>query len=109
MYRNSPEVNADALKRLEEAFDFVEKFLEKGKYVAGDQLTIADFSLVSSITSMSIVCPLEPKKHPKILAWLKEIQKLPYYEANAVGNEKLHNYFKFKLAKNQAEAASNKA
>ncbi|CAH1113927.1 unnamed protein product [Psylliodes chrysocephalus] len=71
------------LAAIEESFTITEKFLEKSNYVAGDQLSIADFSFVTTITSWSgAFAPLSEAKFPKIAAWIKRMQQLPYYKEN---------------------------
>ncbi|CAG9854752.1 unnamed protein product [Phyllotreta striolata] len=83
---------------LEESFSIVEKFLECTDYVAGDRLTIADFSLVSSITSWSAFLPIQAVRFPKISAWLHKLQSLPYYaEGNQRGLDVFLDYIKDKL------------
>ncbi|KAH8290470.1 hypothetical protein KR054_003476 [Drosophila jambulina] len=77
-----PQKHVDAVT---EVYDFVETFLEHD-YLAGDQLTIADFSLVSTITSIGVFQELDLAKYPKIAAWLERLKELPYYEeANGKG------------------------
>ncbi|KAH8277818.1 hypothetical protein KR018_007956 [Drosophila ironensis] len=69
-----------------ECHDFVEKFLEGHDYIAGSQLTIADFSLISSVTSLAAFVDFDPEKYPKTAAWIRRLEQLPYYEeANAQG------------------------
>ncbi|KAH8331536.1 hypothetical protein KR074_005411 [Drosophila pseudoananassae] len=69
-----------------EAYDFVETFLEGQDYIAGNELTIADFSLVSSVTSLAAFVALDPAKYPRTDAWIKRLEKLTYYEeANGKG------------------------
>lgn len=58
------------LKGLEQQFEFLEIALDGQDYVAGDQITIADFSLVSSV----VICekgsfPLE--NYPNVSKWLE--------------------------------------
>lgn len=36
------------------AFDFLEKFLEGHKYVAGDHLTIADIALLTTVSNFEV-------------------------------------------------------
>lgn len=80
------EITDEEKKSLQEAYNVVEKFLERSKWIAGNSLTIADFSFVTSITSWSIFEPFDESKHPKMCSWLKEMEKLPYYgEANVPG------------------------
>ncbi|XP_017079187.1 glutathione S-transferase 1 [Drosophila eugracilis] len=69
-----------------EVYNFVETFLTGQDYIAGGQLTIADFSLVSSITSLVAFVEIDQVKYPKISEWIKKLEQLPYYEeANAKG------------------------
>lgn len=90
-------------KSVQEAFEFVEKFLQKTPYVAGDELTIADFSFVTSITSWTVFEPIDPKKYPKISAWLKKMEALPYYNAtNKPGLDTYKNLIASKLEENKA-------
>ncbi|XP_016984873.2 LOW QUALITY PROTEIN: uncharacterized protein LOC108048611 [Drosophila rhopaloa] len=75
--------------------DFVETFLKGQDYIAGNQLTIADFSLISSVTSLEAFVPLDPVKYPRISAWIKRLEQLPYYEeANGKGVRQLVAIFK---------------
>ncbi|XP_022229118.1 glutathione S-transferase 1-like [Drosophila obscura] len=69
-----------------EIYDFVETFLKDQDYIAGNQLTIADFSIVSSITSLVAFVELDHAKYVRTSAWIKRLEQLPYYqEANAKG------------------------
>ena len=42
------------VKRLEEAFTFLDTFLEENEFIAGDRFTIADISLVASVTTAQV-------------------------------------------------------
>uniref|UniRef100_A0A6P4FC78 Glutathione S-transferase 1 n=1 Tax=Drosophila rhopaloa TaxID=1041015 RepID=A0A6P4FC78_DRORH len=71
---------------INQIYDFVEAFLDDHDYLAGDQLTIADFSIVSTITSIGVFLELDLAKYPRIAAWLDRLRELPYYEeANGSG------------------------
>ncbi|KAH8400719.1 hypothetical protein KR009_000528 [Drosophila setifemur] len=75
----------DQVNHINQIYDFVESFLEHD-YLAGDHLTIADFSIVSTITSIGVFLELDSAKYPKIAAWLERLKELPYYEeANGSG------------------------
>jgi len=68
----------------------VETFLKGKDYIAGDQLTIADFSLVSSVSSLVAFVDLDPIKYARVSAWVKRLEQLPYYEeANGKGARQL--------------------
>jgi len=80
-----------------EAYEFLEKFLEGQKWVAGDNVTLADLSLIPSITSISVVVPLDKEKFPNIADWIERAQNLPYYDANQTGLEKFKAFILSKL------------
>ncbi|XP_044757730.1 glutathione S-transferase 1-1-like isoform X1 [Coccinella septempunctata] len=65
--------------------DIVEKILEDKEYLTGDNLTIADLSYVTWISTMTIPFKIEEERFPKVIAWWKRLEKLPCYEINRVG------------------------
>ncbi|XP_055543886.1 glutathione S-transferase E14-like [Wyeomyia smithii] len=78
------------LKPVTEAIDYIELYLSKTKFIACDELTVADFSIVSTLSTLESVCPIERSRWPKVKAWYDDLQKLPYYrKANQVGLDKL--------------------
>ncbi|EDW85741.1 uncharacterized protein Dwil_GK22983 [Drosophila willistoni] len=82
---------------VDEVYNFVETFLEGQDYIAGDHLTIADFSVVSTITSIGVYLELDTAKYPKIAAWLERLKELPYYEeANGKGAKQFVDLLKSK-------------
>lgn len=74
-----------------DVYNFLEKFLQEKPFMAGDKLTIADFSIVTSVTSLVAFAEIDAGKYPKLTAWIKRLEtSLPYYqEANAVGAQQL--------------------
>ncbi|KAF2888126.1 hypothetical protein ILUMI_18047 [Ignelater luminosus] len=68
-----------------EAYAFLNKFLEGHQWVAGDQLTIADFSVLSSTTSLNHIAPIDADKYPNVVAWIQKAEQLPYYKVNQKG------------------------
>lgn len=79
----------DQVDEIVERYDILEKFLTGAPYVALGHLTIADFSLIATVTTSDILIPVDAKKYPKITAWIKKISALPYYAANKNGLDKL--------------------
>lgn len=65
--------------------------------MAGETVTIADISLVATLTSCNVVVPINSEKYPKITAWIKTMEQLPYYNANKVGLDVLDELIKSKL------------
>ncbi|XP_017087046.1 glutathione S-transferase 1 [Drosophila bipectinata] len=85
LFNGEPTLPQKQVDHVTQIYDFVESFLEHD-YLAGDHVTIADFSLVSTITSIGVFLEMDVAKYPKIEAWLERLKELPYYEeANGSG------------------------
>lgn len=75
---------------VEKAYRLLEDILASSGYVAGNGLTIADFSCVASISSMMKVIPMERELYPRVYEWLDRLKTLPYYEDANGGPAELH-------------------
>ena len=86
--------------QITQAYQSLEALLEGHDYVAGNQLTIADFSLVATVSSSNAaIVPVASNTYPRISAWLSRMQALPYYgQANQVGLEHFRAMIQSKLA-----------
>ncbi|KYB28850.1 glutathione S-transferase 1 [Tribolium castaneum] len=89
IYQSVKTVTSAQKDAIKESYNFLEKFLEGNDWVAGKSVTIADFSIVSSITTMDIVVPIDAKTYPNITSWIKRCQKLPYYHLNQKGCDEI--------------------
>ncbi|CAG9839371.1 unnamed protein product [Diabrotica balteata] len=81
-YEQKRDVLPEDLAALVEAYEIVEKFLDSNKYVAGDELTVADFSFWTSLTTWNGIGCYTEEKYPRIAAWLKRMSELPYSKLN---------------------------
>jgi len=63
--------------------DVYDKILSKQKYLAGDEITLADLSHISvgSALPKTGVNPLEDEKRPNVLRWWKDITSRPSWQA----------------------------
>ncbi|XP_055640148.1 glutathione S-transferase E14-like isoform X3 [Toxorhynchites rutilus septentrionalis] len=78
------------LDPIREALDYLEVYLGKTKFIACDELTVADLSNIATLSTLEIICPLAGGRWPKVEAWSGSLKQLPYYhEANQVGLNKL--------------------
>ena len=60
LYRNTlKEIDEEVVSSFEKGYGGLETYLKNGKFVAGDSLTIADFSVIASLNHMK-VCILNP-------------------------------------------------
>ncbi|XP_055546103.1 glutathione S-transferase 1-like [Wyeomyia smithii] len=57
-------------KQVEQAFGYLEGFLAKSKFAAGDQITVADFALITSV-SMAAAMKFDLTKYPNVERWTK--------------------------------------
>ncbi|XP_071453224.1 glutathione S-transferase 1-like [Hetaerina americana] len=95
LFLGKKEMTAEAKKEVEEAYQYMEKFLEEHDWVAGDNMTIADFCCVASITSLECLVP-GIAKHPKLAAWVERCKKnmVGYEETNQKGLNNFEKYVK---------------
>ncbi|KAH0809059.1 hypothetical protein GEV33_013732 [Tenebrio molitor] len=84
--KSAPQEQVDEIV---ERYDFLEKFLSVNSHVALGHLTIADFSVIATVSTIDLIVPVDLKKYPKIAAWMKKMQALPYYAANKNGLDKI--------------------
>lgn len=76
------ELPKERLEQLYEAYALLELFLAEQEYLAGSQLTIADLSIVATLSTLHLsYAPVDSTRHPRLSAWLTRISSsLPYYE-----------------------------
>uniref|UniRef100_A0A1B6GEQ0 Uncharacterized protein n=1 Tax=Cuerna arida TaxID=1464854 RepID=A0A1B6GEQ0_9HEMI len=78
--------NEENKKKLDDAFGFLDKFLEDSTWVAGDNYTVADYAIVASVSTADIV-GYEVDKFKNVAKWFSKCQSnLPgYAEGNKPG------------------------
>ncbi|CAK9294319.1 unnamed protein product [Gordionus sp. m RMFG-2023] len=82
--------NPDRETDMIDALDNLELLLNQSKYIAGDQMTLADISLFCNV-SFLWMSKYDFAKYPKIHAWYEGMIKLPYYkETNQDFNDWIH-------------------
>ncbi|XP_055921912.1 glutathione S-transferase 1-like, partial [Eupeodes corollae] len=82
--KSDPTIPQDKHDSVISGYEILDKFLENNNYVAGENVTIADFSLLATVSSLDCLIPIDGKKFAKLMAWKELMTKLPYYER---GNE----------------------
>ncbi|XP_065364412.1 glutathione S-transferase 1-like [Calliphora vicina] len=70
----------EKFKEIDEAYNMMERFIGDNKYVAGQHITIADLSCITSISSMYFLRPFTEETHPKLYDWLNRMKSLPYVQ-----------------------------
>ncbi|SPP80476.1 glutathione S-transferase D2-like [Drosophila guanche] len=75
----------EAFKKLGTGFEFLNTFLEGQKYVAGSQLTIADISILATISTIEAV-DFDLTKYPNVDRWYANAKKVtPGWEETRPG------------------------
>ncbi|VEN63193.1 unnamed protein product [Callosobruchus maculatus] len=88
--QNAKTISKDKADNVTQGYQKLESLLEQNAYVAGPHVTIADFSIVATITSSNALVPIASNRYPKISEWLSKMQSLSYYQE---GDQKGLNTF----------------
>lgn len=90
-------VPKDKLEQVKEAIEIFDKMLEGKQWLVGDSYTLADICCVTTLSSLTVILPLE--KYPNVQAWFKRCEEhLPGYEKyNEPGNKELIDIFQQKI------------
>ncbi|CRL07087.1 CLUMA_CG020086, isoform A [Clunio marinus] len=83
----------EKFKKMEEAMAFLNTFLEKSKYSACDHLTVADISLVATVSSYDIA-GFDISKYPNVARWYDLCKAtVPGYQLNEAGLQEFKKFF----------------
>ncbi|CAG9795470.1 unnamed protein product [Diatraea saccharalis] len=78
---------------LKELYGILEKYLEQTKFFAANHLTLADISLVASLSTLDEMYSFE--EFPKLSQWYETMKQYEWYQtANIPGLQKLAGYVK---------------
>lgn len=84
-YQGSTYIEQVFVDKANETYGLLNAFLEQDEWIAGDQITIADFSVAATLSSLILVVPLDRDKYPKVAKWFAKMEVHPSYEVNRVG------------------------
>ncbi|KAG8256023.1 hypothetical protein J6590_078405 [Homalodisca vitripennis] len=89
---NLKKPNEEGLGKIREAQENIEKLLTGQKFIAGDSLTVADYSLVTIVDGLGAFCP-PGDKFPLTREWFKrcQAQMKNFDKVNRRGAEQLVN------------------
>lgn len=99
MYTSVKSLSQENIEYIQKCWPIMERFLEKNDYLCGNNLTIADFCCIATVCSIDQLAPIDAEQYPKLLAWIKRLEALPYYaELCGTAGKKLQVIVKEKLA-----------
>ncbi|XP_063915032.1 glutathione S-transferase D7-like [Zophobas morio] len=78
-------------------YGFLESFLDGREWVAGENLSIADYSLLASISTLNLLISVDEEMFPRVIAWLKKCEELPECEDNKKGLQEMSLLVQTKL------------
>jgi len=86
MQKQDSEINKELFQRehilLEVSLNYLEQQLEKSRWIAGDEISIADLQASCEISETRL-WKEDLSRYPKLSCWLLEMEKLPHWkEAN---------------------------
>lgn len=94
--KSVPKEKADAVAA---GYTFLESFFHGQPYVAGNNLTIADFNIATTITQLNVLVPLASNRYPQVTKWLSLLQGHPTFaESNQEGLDIFDKFIKSKLS-----------
>lgn len=82
IYDGSGDVPQDKVQYIQKCWPLMEAFLERGPYLCGNELTIADFCCAATVSSLGHYASIDGDKYPKLLKWFKRMTELPYYTSS---------------------------
>uniref|UniRef100_A0A4D5R9W2 Glutathione S-transferase 1-1 n=1 Tax=Scolopendra viridis TaxID=118503 RepID=A0A4D5R9W2_SCOVI len=91
LLKNEP-ADPEKLKALKVALGHFDTSLQKTKYAAGDQVTIADMTLAASVSTAE-ACDVDISEYSRIKEWLDQMKALPYYGDNQTGVDMFRQWF----------------
>lgn len=98
------EVPEKTLKNIQKCWAIMENFLANGKFLCGNDMSIADISCIATLTSMDTFLPIDGAKYPKLVEWVKTMKALPFYEHNKEGAELVQKIMWEKMNENKTAA-----
>nr|CCQ19301.1 GST-delta [Macrobrachium rosenbergii] len=88
------ELDPTKIEPIQEALGWLDGFLAGHKYAAGDNITIADHTLLTTVITIR-KANIDLSKHTNILAWLERCKTdVPGYDMNEQGAEEWAKFFK---------------
>ncbi|CAO1358328.1 unnamed protein product [Diamesa tonsa] len=96
IYDGEKTIKQEARDKFTDCFKVLDGYLEECKWIAGDNLTIADISLLATIVTVSEF-GYDLTQHKNLHAWFTKCQALPGFEENRLGGKFLADIMASKI------------
>lgn len=96
MFAGATATTQPARDAVTDSLKVIDTFLENSKWIAGDKLTIADFSIVPTISTI-VECGYDLTKHSNVNRWYEQSKSLNGFEENLQGAKLLATLIKSKI------------
>ncbi|KAG5674797.1 hypothetical protein PVAND_004745 [Polypedilum vanderplanki] len=99
-FKGTTEVTPEVREKLKNALKYLEGILEKQKFFAGDEATLADISILSTVVQIKNTFG-GLGNFSNLKAWFERCNILPGYDENLVGAQMIKEFFEkatFKIA-----------
>ncbi|KAF7265328.1 hypothetical protein GWI33_021311 [Rhynchophorus ferrugineus] len=80
-YEGKKSMDQNKLSNLKDVYVILERILTSSKFLASDNITIADISILSTLLPSNLVLPIETNKFPKLSVWLEHMKQAEFYQA----------------------------
>lgn len=102
-FKGISEVPEEKIEPIYSAYDILEALLSSDPFLVGQNPTIADISVATSVLALEVYVPADKDKYPKIFAWLKRVREtIPYFEEiNGAATNRLHQILLNSLERNK--------
>ncbi|KAH8253091.1 hypothetical protein KR032_003552 [Drosophila birchii] len=73
-------VAQEKLDTIHRGLALLETFLSSGKYLVGDNLTVADLCTGPTVSALRAAVDIDASVYPKVTAWLNRLNEIAYYK-----------------------------
>ncbi|XP_022221644.2 glutathione S-transferase 1 [Drosophila obscura] len=103
IYGGEAELNQRSLTLCHNAYADLEHFLLNGNFAVGNELSVADVSIHTTLVTLELLIPPDPDRYPQITAWLERMNPLipDNEEINIKGAEALNARIRSCMAANK--------
>ncbi|XP_030753847.1 glutathione S-transferase 1-like [Sitophilus oryzae] len=96
-YDGKKSIEQKQLDNLKEAYSTLERILNSTKFLAGDNVTIADISVLSNILPGSVILPIDNEEFPKLKSWLIHLESTEFYKTGQKAYETFKRGYEYLL------------